>query len=110
MAIMYEKIPVSYETCYAPVMRTERQDASTARVPPVEAGTAVIVTRYGRENAVVLSPADFHRLAALDEALEAIAAGERAGLSELARKAHRIEDEPGAALEDPVALARLLGR
>lgn len=87
----------------------ERQDASAARVPAVEPGRAVIVTRYGQENAVVLSPTDFHRLAALDEALEEIAAAGKPGLSELARKAHRLEDEPTRPLEDPEALGRLLG-
>ncbi len=91
------------------MITTERQDASTARVPAVEPGRAVIVTRYEQEKAVVLSPADFYRLAALDEALEEIAAGQEPRLSALARKAHRLEDEPGSALEDPEALARLLG-
>ena len=91
------------------MISTERRDASTARVPRVAPGRAVIVTRYEQEKAVVLSPADFHRLAALDDALEEIAAGEQPGLSALARKAHRLEDEPGAALEDRGALERLLG-
>jgi PHD/YefM family antitoxin component YafN of YafNO toxin-antitoxin module len=73
----------------------------------VEPGTALVVTRYAEEKAVVLSPADFDRLAALDAALEEIEAGERLLVSELARTAHSLEDEPGSPLEDPDALEAL---
>jgi PHD/YefM family antitoxin component YafN of YafNO toxin-antitoxin module len=86
----------------------ERRDASTVRVPAVQPGTAVVVTRYDEEKAVVLSPEDFDRLAALDEALDAIVARDRLSLSPLAREAHRLEDEPGHPLEDPAALEALL--
>ena len=65
----------------------ERRDASTVRVPSVPAGTAVVVTRYDEEKAVLLSPEDFERLAALDEALEDIALDDRLRLTDLARKA-----------------------
>lgn len=78
------------------------------RVPPVPPGTAVVVTRYDEEKAVLLSPEDFERLAALDEALDDIVLGDRLPLTELARKAHRLEDEPGAPVEDPELLESLL--
>lgn len=87
----------------------ERRDASTVRVPSVSAGTAVIVTRYDEDKAVLLSPQDFERLAALDEALDDIVLDDRLALSGLARKAHRLEDEPGAPVEDPKLLEALLG-
>jgi PHD/YefM family antitoxin component YafN of YafNO toxin-antitoxin module len=79
-------------------------------VPPVPAGTAVIVTRYDEDKAVLLSPEDFERLAALDEALDEIVQGDRLRLTEIARKAHRVEDEPGVPVEDPKLLDALLGR
>lgn len=91
------------------MLARERRDASTVRVPPVSAGTAVIVTRYDEEKAVVLSPEDFERLAALDEALDDVVLGDRLQLTELARKAHRLEDEPGVPVEDPELLESLLG-
>ena len=87
----------------------ERRDASTVRVPSVPTGTAVIVTRYGEDKAVLLSREDFERLAALDEALDHIVLADRLPLTELARTAHRLEDEPGAPLEDPELLEALLG-
>lgn len=87
----------------------ERRDASTVRVPAVPAGTAVIVTRYDVEKAVVVSPEDFERLAALDAALDDIVLGDRLPLTELAREAHRLEDEPAAPVEDPELLEALLG-
>jgi PHD/YefM family antitoxin component YafN of YafNO toxin-antitoxin module len=85
----------------------ERRDASTVRVPFVSTGTAVVVTRYEEEKAVVLSPEDFDRLAALDEALDVIVQGERLALTATARKAHRLEDEPDAPVEDPKLLDAL---
>ncbi len=87
----------------------ERRDASAVRVPSVPAGTAIIVRRYDEDKAVLLSPEDFERLAALDEALDDIVLGDRLPLTELARKAHRLEDEPGAPVEDPELLEALLG-
>jgi hypothetical protein len=91
------------------VIARERRDASTVRVPPVPAGTAVIVTRYDEDKAVLLSPEDFERLAALDEALDEIVQDDRLALTEVARKAHRLEDEPDAPVEDPKLLDALLG-
>jgi hypothetical protein len=87
-----------------------RRDASSVRIPPVQPGTALIVTRYEEEKAVVLSPSDFERLAALDAALTEIEAGERPTMSTVTRRAHALEDEPGDPLEDATALQALLGR
>ena len=89
-------------------IQTERRESSTARVPAVTPGKAVIVTRYDEEKAVIMSPEDFHRLAALDEALARLGA-DRPPLSDLALEAHRLEDEPGTAIEDPAAIRALLG-
>lgn len=91
------------------MLARERRDASTVRVPVVTAGTAIVVTRYDEDKAVLLSPEDFERLAALDDALDDIVLDDRLQLTELARKAHRLEDEPGAPVEDPELLESLLG-
>jgi hypothetical protein len=89
-------------------IRIERRDASTARVPAVEAGQAIVFTRYDEDRSVVLSPSDFERLAAIDEALD-VTIGDRPTAGELAEAARRLEDEPGESLEDAAAIARLLG-
>ena len=90
------------------MITSERRDASTARVPTVEQGQAIIVTRYEEEKAVIVNPVDFHRLEALDTALEQLALGDRPEMSELALKAHRLEDDPGEPIEDPEAIKALL--
>jgi hypothetical protein len=92
----------------AEAFETERRDASTARVPSVPPGRAIVYTRYDQEKSVVLNPEDFHRLAELDEALGRIAA-DGPILSELAREAHALEDTPGEPVEDPGAIKKLLG-
>ena len=87
----------------------ERRDSSTARVPSVSPGRAIVYTRYDEEKAVVMNPQDFHRLAAIDEALAEITA-ERPAMSDLALRAHELEDTPGQAIEDPTEIKALLGR
>jgi hypothetical protein len=87
---------------------TERRDSSEARVPAVPIGTAVVFTRYDEEKVVVLNPDDFHRLDALDRDLEELTSGSPA-LTELALKAHALEDAPGVPVEDPDTIRALLG-
>ena len=102
---------MSSNTCYGENVSeiiSERRDASKARVPSVPVGRALVFTRYDEEKAVVLNPSDFHRLSALDQDLEQLAS-DRAELSELALKAHALEDRPAAAVEDPDEIRALLG-
>lgn len=77
-------------------------------MPAVPPGRAIVYTRYGEEKAVVVSPHDFDRLVAIDEALAEIAA-ERPDVGELALEAHALEDEPGPAIEDAARIKALLG-
>ena len=102
---------MSYKIVYRDGMAIdiERRESSTARVPPVAPGHAIVFTRYDEDHAVVLAPVDFERLAALDEALD-IALADRPASSELVAEAHRLEDEPGELVEDAASIARLLGR
>ena len=87
---------------------SEMRDASSARVPTVPVGKALVFTRYDEEKSVVLNPEDFHRLRALDDDLEQISS---AGLelTELALKAHALEDTPGEPIEDADEIKALLG-
>ena len=84
---------------------SERRDSSTARVPSVPVGTALVFTRYDEEKAVVLNPQDFHRLRALDRDLEEISS-DRPPLSELALEAHALEDTPGTPSKTPTRSGR----
>lgn len=85
----------------------ERRDSSTARVPAVEPGRAIVFSRYDEDASVVLSPEDFARLTAIDEALERVLC-DRPTPGELAAVAHLAEDEPGTPIEDADAIHRLL--
>ncbi len=87
---------------------SERRDSSTARVPSVPPGRAIVYTRYDEEKSVVMNPQDFHRLVALDDALADVAF-DRIEMSELVLEAHRLEDTPGTPIEDPSRIKALLG-
>ena len=87
---------------------SEQRDSSTARVPAVPVGTALVFTRYDEEKAVVLHPQDFRRLSVLDHDLEELSS-DRPPLSELALEAHALEDRPGTPVEDPGEIKALLG-
>jgi hypothetical protein len=88
-------------------IESETRDSSTARVPAVSPGRAIVFTRYDEEKSVVLHPDDYHRLASLDEELAAIALP-GIEMSELALEAHRLEDTPGMPIEDGEAIRALL--
>ena len=97
--------------CYVVIVTeivSERRESSAARVPSVPPGKAIVFTRYDEEKAVVLNPQDFHRLSALDHDLDELAS-DRPALSELALKAHVLEDTPGMPIEDPEKIKALLG-
>jgi hypothetical protein len=89
-------------------IETESRDSSTARVPAVMPGHAIVFTRYEEEKSVVLHPDDYHRLASLDEELAAIALP-GIEMSALALQAHQLEDTPGAPVEDGDTIRALLG-
>lgn len=91
------------------MIQTEVRDAANLRVPALAEGRALLVTRYDEEKAVVMNPEDFRRLAALDAALETLRAADAPALTALALEAHRLEDEPDQAVEDPAAIKALLG-
>jgi hypothetical protein len=88
-------------------MQIGHRESSIARVPAPPAGQAIALTRYAKEQAVVLNPQDFQRLATLDAAL---AQENRIVPSDLAQRAHRQEERPATpAVEDPAQIKAILG-
>ena len=76
-------------------------------MPIAAPGAAILITRYGRNKAVVIHPHDFRRLSDLADDL-AEATSHSALLSDLALTAHTLEDRPGATLESAAAIRSLL--
>src|SRR6266540_5523775 len=89
-------------------IESEHRDSAKAMVPSVPHGRAIVFTRYDREKSVVMNPEDFHRLAALDDALADVVF-DPVELSDLASAAHRLEDTPGTPVEDAREIRALLG-
>lgn len=90
-------------------IESERRESSSARVPVVPPGKAIVFTRYEEEKSVVMNPEDFHQLATLADDLAELSL-QPTPLSELALEAHRLEDTPGEPVEDPTAINALLRR
>ncbi len=90
-------------------METVVVPSDRVRFPELRPGTATVVHRYDKERAFVLHPADFHRLAALDELAASALALPSFELSAAAVAAHREESASGESVTDPRALKALLG-
>ncbi|MGH2861393.1 MAG: hypothetical protein ACRDLT_07785 [Solirubrobacteraceae bacterium] len=89
---------------------TARQlSGNEVRVPDPVQGEAAVISRYGKERAIVLHPSDFHRLTELEQLLGAAAELDPIELSDEAIRAHREEDAPGEPVTDPAILANLFG-
>jgi hypothetical protein len=82
----------------AATIKSERRNSSTARVPSVPPGTAIVYMRYDEEKTVVMNPQDFHRLTALENDLAEVASN-RIAFSALGLKA-ALEDTPAKTIED----------
>jgi hypothetical protein len=80
-----------------------------ARVPDPVRGEATVISRYGKERAIVLHPSDFNRLNELEQLVADAATLEPIALSAEAIRAHAEEGTPGEAITDPVVLAELFG-
>jgi PHD/YefM family antitoxin component YafN of YafNO toxin-antitoxin module len=68
-----------------------------------------VISRYGKERAVVIHPSDFSRLTQIEELLAAAAALEPITFSSEAVRAHTEEGTPGEPITDPAVLAELFG-
>ena len=80
-----------------------------ARVPDPRPGEATVISRYGKERAIVIHPLDFDRLNKLEELLTGAAALEPITLTRQAVRAHAEEGTPGEPITDPAVLAELFG-
>ena len=93
-------------------LREHRVLGNAVRLPPVNAGEATIVGRYGldRARAVILHPTDY---AVLREAATVLGELEAVdgGASDAAVEAHELEDRPRdeRLVEDSATIAELLG-
>ncbi|MGH2871381.1 MAG: hypothetical protein ACRDL5_02850 [Solirubrobacteraceae bacterium] len=90
-------------------MTAKQLSGNEVRVPDPVQGEAAVISRYGKERAIVIHPSDFHRLTELEQMLSAAAALDPIELSYEAIRAHRDEDSPGVPVTDPAALADLFG-
>jgi hypothetical protein len=88
-----------------PTFEIERREASSARVPAPPPGRAIAFTRYAKEQSVVLNPRDFERLAAIDAALGQT---DRIAPSDLAMRAHALEETLATPVEDPERIKSIL--
>ncbi len=79
------------------------------RVPDPKPGEATVISRYGKERAIVIHPSDFDRLSDIERLLADAAALEPLVLSEEAKRAHSDEGTPGEPITDPATLAELFG-
>lgn len=79
------------------------------RVPDPQAGEVTVISRYGKERAMLIHPDDFHRLDELDRMLAEISKLTPLEPSPQALRAHLEEGTPGEPITDPAVLAELFG-
>lgn len=84
--------------------------ANDVRVPMPIRGTAVRVTRYKKDQSVILHPADFEELVARDELIEHACRLKPLKIGDAAHRAHLEEDRSsGKPIEDAETLRKLFG-
>lgn len=88
---------------------TKKVSGNEVRIPEPAAGEATVISRYGKERAMLIHPTDFRRLDALDRLVEETANLAPIALSEEALRAHVEEGTPGEPVTDPAVLAELFG-
>ena len=89
---------------------TERKiRGNEVRIPDPQPGEATVISRYGKERAIVIHPSDFNRLKETEQLLVEAAALEPIVLSREAMRAHSEEGMPGEPITDPAVLAELFG-
>jgi len=79
------------------------------RIPDPHAGEVTVISRYGKERAMLVHPDDFHRLDELDRMLAEAAELPSLEPTHQALRAHLEESTPGEPITDPAALAELFG-
>ncbi len=82
---------------------------SEVRVPDPQAGEVTVISRYGKERAMLIHPDDFHRLDELDRMLAEVSELGPLEPGPAALRAHVEEGTPREPITDPAALAELFG-
>jgi hypothetical protein len=79
------------------------------RVPDPKAGEVTVISRYGKERAMLIHPDDFRRLDELDRMLAEVSELAPLEPSPEALRAHLEEGAAGEPITDPARLAELFG-
>lgn len=90
-------------------LKTKAVSGNAVRIPEPEPGEVTVISRYGRERAMLIHPTDFHRLQDLDWLLGTVSELDSTVPSPDALAAHREEDTPGKPVTDPAQLAKIFG-
>jgi len=90
-------------------LKVKAVSGNEVRIPDPKPGEVAVISRYGKERAMLVHPADFDRLKHLDLLLTEVARLEPMDFSAEAIRAHREEDTPGEPITDPAALAEIFG-
>lgn len=88
-------------------MRAEVKASDAVRIPAPRKGVATHIHRYAVSRAVIIHPADFERLEALDDLLSKCAEPGPSQPSDAAVAAHLESVTPGEPVTDPDELRRL---
>jgi hypothetical protein len=90
-------------------LKTRTIGGNEVRVPDPEPGEVTVISRYGKERAMLIHPTDFHRLNDFDQLLLEVSRLEPITLSPDAIRAHREEDTPGEPITDPALITEIFG-
>jgi hypothetical protein len=90
-------------------LKTRTVSGNEVRIPDPQPGEVTVISRYGKDRAMLVHPTDFGRLNDLDQLLVEVSRIEPITLSEDAIRAHREEDTPGKPITDPALLAEIFG-
>ena len=93
----------------AMAFKIHTKPASADRVPIVEAGEAIVYTRYEKEKTVAVNPDDFRRLAQLEVDLDEISASDHIALDDFALEGLIEEARPKQPIEDAAQIEAVLG-
>jgi hypothetical protein len=88
-------------------LATKEIVGNQVRIPEPKTGEVSVISRYGKERAVLVHPDDFHRLNQLDQLLEQVSDLGDFEPSAEALRAHVEEGTPGEPVTDPAVLAEL---
>jgi hypothetical protein len=90
-------------------LKTRTVSGNEVRIPDPQPGEVTVISRYGKDRAMLVHPTDFGRLNDLDQLLVEVSRIEPITLSEDAVRAHREEDTPGEPITNAALLAEIFG-